>query len=133
MPILVGLIIVVLYCGFAVVCTHTSFSPHSSHLGRRAVHVYLPKRISQWWASDRSSRGMWATSSLSVCSGVLHWGVSPSRADTLKTCVSTGMAGIPKAPFSMTFAELDPETKNSVSHRHNALMLLLAALDGENV
>ncbi|MBQ1684134.1 MAG: RdgB/HAM1 family non-canonical purine NTP pyrophosphatase [Clostridia bacterium] len=35
-------------------------------------------------------------------------------------------------PFGMTFAELDPETKNSVSHRHNALMLLLAALDEEN-
>ena len=35
-------------------------------------------------------------------------------------------------PFGKTFAELDPDTKNSVSHRHNALMLILAALDGEN-
>lgn len=32
-------------------------------------------------------------------------------------------------PFGMGFAELDAERKNSVSHRHNALMMLLAAMD----
>lgn len=34
-------------------------------------------------------------------------------------------------PYGMSFAELDAERKNGVSHRHNALMLLLAALDAE--
>lgn len=32
-------------------------------------------------------------------------------------------------PFAMSFAELDAERKNSVSHRHNALMMLLTALE----
>lgn len=31
-------------------------------------------------------------------------------------------------PFELSFAEIDGERKNSVSHRRNALMLLLAAL-----
>lgn len=34
-------------------------------------------------------------------------------------------------PFGLSFAEIDAERKNSVSHRHNALMLLLAALDAD--
>ncbi len=34
-------------------------------------------------------------------------------------------------PFDRSFAELDAEVKNTVSHRHNALMLLLAALDAD--
>ena len=32
-------------------------------------------------------------------------------------------------PAGMTFAEMDPDEKNAVSHRKNALELLLAALD----
>ena len=36
------------------------------------------------------------------------------------------------APKGKSFAELSPEEKNAVSHRHNALALLKEALDGEN-
>lgn len=32
-------------------------------------------------------------------------------------------------PAGLSFAQLDAESKNAVSHRHNALMLLLAALE----
>ena len=35
-------------------------------------------------------------------------------------------------PLQKSFAELSPEEKNAVSHRHNALVLLKEALDGEN-
>ena len=35
-------------------------------------------------------------------------------------------------PFKMSFAQLDSEQKNSVSHRRNALMLVLAALNTES-
>jgi XTP/dITP diphosphohydrolase len=35
------------------------------------------------------------------------------------------------APFEQSFAEISAERKNAVSHRSNALMLLLAALDTE--
>ena len=34
-------------------------------------------------------------------------------------------------PYGLSFAEIDAERKNAVSHRHNALTLLLAALDAE--
>lgn len=34
-------------------------------------------------------------------------------------------------PYGLSFAEIDAERKNAVSHRHNALMLLLAALGSE--
>lgn len=34
-------------------------------------------------------------------------------------------------PYGLSFAEIDAERKNAVSHRHNALMLLLSALDSE--
>ena len=34
-------------------------------------------------------------------------------------------------PFGLAFAEIDAERKNAVSHRHNALMLLLAVLDAD--
>ncbi len=36
------------------------------------------------------------------------------------------------APLKKSFAELSPEQKNAVSHRHNALVLLKEALDGED-
>lgn len=36
------------------------------------------------------------------------------------------------APFQKSFAELTSEEKNSVSHRHNALIKLKEALDAEN-
>ncbi|MBO4880033.1 MAG: RdgB/HAM1 family non-canonical purine NTP pyrophosphatase [Clostridia bacterium] len=36
-------------------------------------------------------------------------------------------------PYGLSFAEIDAERKNAVSHRHNALMLLLAALDAEEI
>ncbi len=35
-------------------------------------------------------------------------------------------------PFGKSFAELSPEEKNAVSHRHNALVKLKEALDGES-
>ena len=35
-------------------------------------------------------------------------------------------------PLEKSFAELSPAEKNAVSHRHNALVLLKEALDGEN-
>lgn len=34
-------------------------------------------------------------------------------------------------PFEQSFAEIDSEKKNAVSHRSNALMMLLAALDAK--
>ena len=36
------------------------------------------------------------------------------------------------APLKKSFAELSADEKNAVSHRHNALMLLKEALDGED-
>ena len=35
-------------------------------------------------------------------------------------------------PFGKSFADLSPEEKNAVSHRHNALVKLKEALDGES-
>lgn len=36
-------------------------------------------------------------------------------------------------PYELSFAEIDAERKNAVSHRHNALMLLLSALDNSKL
>jgi hypothetical protein len=52
--------------------------------------------------------GMCFTNCFSVSKGVFELVVSPILAETLKTCVSTAIAGLPKATEAITFAVLRP-------------------------
>lgn len=87
---------------------HQFFIPHSPHFGLRAVHTYRPCKINQWCALDNHSAGILATSCFSVSSGVRAPVTNPIRSATRNTCVSTGIAGRPKATASITFAVFRP-------------------------
>ena len=105
---------------------HQFFIPHSPHFGLRAVHTYRPCKINQWCALDNHSAGILATSCFSVSSGVRAPVTNPIRSATRNTCVSTGIAGRPKATASITFAVFRPTpgkvcSKSTVSTRKSLL------------
>ena len=86
---------------------HRSCTMHSGQFGFRALQVYRPCRISQWWASFRNFSGTAFSSFSSTCKGVLP-GARPVRFETRKICVSTAMVGSPKAVLSTTLAVFLP-------------------------
>src|SRR5690606_35066311 len=80
-----------------------------SHLGLRAMHTYLPCRISQWCALLTTSDGKCLIKCFFTSKGVLAaMGTNQILLDTLNTWVSTGMLGWFQITEVMTLAVFLP-------------------------
>ena len=77
--------------------------------------MYLPWRISQWWAIGIRLGGMFFVSCFSVSKGVLALVVRPILSDTRNTWVSTGIFGLLNITAIITLAVLRPTPLSSCS------------------